>query len=138
MAVLQTGLFDLGPQPLIDDREDDTIVRLTLCEFLEEAGLQVFEAGDAEGALALLETPAHGITVLVTDLDNVMWHGVIGEDGVEVMLGHDAVLPRVRSTTGLQVTVRGLKKKRSYSMFVRAFNRVGVSPWVRAQVSTRR
>jgi CheY-like chemotaxis protein len=49
--------------------EDDTIVRLTMCEFLEEAGLQVVEAGDAEDALALLEKPAHGIMVLVTDLD---------------------------------------------------------------------
>ncbi|MBV1800442.1 response regulator [Siccirubricoccus sp. G192] len=49
--------------------EDDTIVRLTMCEFLEEAGLQIVEAGDAEEALALLEEPAHSITVLVTDLD---------------------------------------------------------------------
>jgi DNA-binding NtrC family response regulator len=49
--------------------EDDSVVRLTLGEFLEEAGLQVIEASDAENAQAILADPSHGIRVLVTDLD---------------------------------------------------------------------
>ena len=49
--------------------EDDPVVRLTLGEFLEEAGLAVVEAGDAEDALALLADRSQDISLLVTDLD---------------------------------------------------------------------
>ena len=49
--------------------EDDTLVRLTLAEILEDAGLDVLEAGNAEDALEILRHPAHRIRVLVTDLN---------------------------------------------------------------------
>jgi DNA-binding NtrC family response regulator len=49
--------------------EDDTVVRLTLCECLEDAGLEVLDAGDAMTALGMLEQSLHDITILVTDLD---------------------------------------------------------------------
>ena len=49
--------------------EDDAAVRLTLCEFLEDAGLEVLDAGDAATALTLLEAPTHDITIMVTDLN---------------------------------------------------------------------
>jgi hypothetical protein len=76
--------------------------------------------------------------VKVRRVAKLSWRPPASTGGARI-LGYQAkVGPRVRSTTGLQVTVRGLKKNRRYSMFVRAFNRVGVSPWVRAQVSTRR
>ncbi|MBL6459452.1 response regulator [Belnapia sp. T6] len=49
--------------------EDDLIVRLTLADFFEEAGLDFLEAGNAEDALAIIKNPSHSIDVLVTDLD---------------------------------------------------------------------
>ena len=49
--------------------EDDTMVRLTLADFLDEAGLQLQEADSAGQALAILRNPAQPIDVLVTDLD---------------------------------------------------------------------
>jgi hypothetical protein len=76
--------------------------------------------------------------VKVRRVAKLSWRPPASTGGTKI-LGYQAkVGPRLRSTTGLQLTVRGLKKNRGYSMFVRAFNRVGASPWVRAQVSTRR
>jgi CheY-like chemotaxis protein len=49
--------------------EDDTAVRLVLAELMEDLGLQVLEAADAEEALDLLDQPPGTITVLVTDLN---------------------------------------------------------------------
>ena len=49
--------------------EDDLAIRLTLAEYMEDAGLQVLEAGDAVSALSLLNMPAHNVRVLVTDLN---------------------------------------------------------------------
>ena len=49
--------------------EDDTMVRLTLADFLDEAGLQLQEADNAGQALAILRDPAQPVDVLVTDLD---------------------------------------------------------------------
>jgi CheY-like chemotaxis protein len=49
--------------------EDNTVVRLTLVEFLEEVGLDVLDVGDAESALEIITDPAQHIDILVTDLD---------------------------------------------------------------------
>ncbi|RZA27034.1 MAG: response regulator, partial [Proteobacteria bacterium] len=49
--------------------EDDTMVRLTLADFFDEAGLQLQEAGSASQALAILRNPVQPIDILVTDLD---------------------------------------------------------------------
>lgn len=49
--------------------EDDTAIRLTLAEHMEDLGLQVLDAADAEAALGILAEPPGAITVLVTDLN---------------------------------------------------------------------
>ncbi len=59
-----------GPAVLIV--EDEELVRLNSCERLEQAGLSVLEAADAEQALALLEAHPE-IRVLVTDVRMPGW-----------------------------------------------------------------
>ncbi len=49
--------------------EDDAMVRLTLADFLEAAGLDFLEADNAEDALAIIEDSGRRIDVLCTDLD---------------------------------------------------------------------
>lgn len=49
--------------------EDDAMVRVTLTDFFEAAGLDVLEAENAEDAMAIVEDQAQRIDVLVTDLD---------------------------------------------------------------------
>jgi DNA-binding response OmpR family regulator len=49
--------------------EDDAMVRLTLADFFEAVGLDILEAENARGALALIEDASQRIDVLVTDLD---------------------------------------------------------------------
>ena len=46
------------------------------------AGARLYEVADAVVGRAESRAPA-GKKVLVTDLDNVMWHGVVGEDGLD-------------------------------------------------------
>ena len=52
--------------------EDEELVRLDNCERLEQAGLAVLEAADADEALALLEAHPE-IRVLVTDVKMPGW-----------------------------------------------------------------
>ena len=49
--------------------EDDAMVRLTLADFLEAAGLDFLETDNAEDALAIIEDSGRRIDVLCTDLD---------------------------------------------------------------------
>ena len=49
--------------------EDDAMVRLTLADFFEDAGIDFLEVGNAEDALAILDDTSQHIDVLVTDLD---------------------------------------------------------------------
>ena len=49
--------------------EDDTLIRLTLSDFFEAAGIECLEASNAEEALAIIDDPSHCIDVLVTDLN---------------------------------------------------------------------
>lgn len=48
--------------------EDEPLIRLGLVSLLEEAGLTVMDAPNADGAVRLLEANA-GVSVLVTDVD---------------------------------------------------------------------
>lgn len=52
--------------------EDEELVRLATCERLEQAGLAVLEAADADEALALLEAHPE-VRVLVTDVKMPGW-----------------------------------------------------------------
>jgi DNA-binding response OmpR family regulator len=49
--------------------EDDTMVRLTLADFLEVAGCDFLEASNAEDAMTILGDPSQSIDILVTDLN---------------------------------------------------------------------
>src|SRR4051794_25504802 len=49
--------------------EDDAVVRLTLADFFEAAGLDFLEVSNAEEAMAIIDNPSQPISVLVTDLD---------------------------------------------------------------------
>lgn len=49
--------------------EDDAMVRLTLADFLEAAGIDFLETDNAEDALAIIEDSGRRIDVLCTDLD---------------------------------------------------------------------
>ena len=49
--------------------EDDAMVRLTLGDFFEDAGIDFLEAASAEEALAFLDNASQRIDVLVTDLN---------------------------------------------------------------------
>lgn len=49
--------------------EDDTVIRLTLADFFEEAGVDLLQASNAEEALTILDDIAQRIDVLVTDLN---------------------------------------------------------------------
>lgn len=49
--------------------EDDTAVRLTLAEHMEDLGLQVVDVADAETALEVIDRQPGVISVLVTDLN---------------------------------------------------------------------
>lgn len=49
--------------------DDEPVVRLTLVDFLNDAGFNVLDAGDAADALAIIRGSAEGIDILVTDLN---------------------------------------------------------------------
>jgi DNA-binding NtrC family response regulator len=49
--------------------EDDAILRLTLSEFFEAAGIDFLDVGNAEDAMVFLNNPEQPIRILVTDLD---------------------------------------------------------------------
>lgn len=48
--------------------EDEPLIRIDLADFLVEAGFRVFEANNADEAIALLETNGD-IRVIITDVD---------------------------------------------------------------------
>ena len=52
--------------------EDEELVRVSSCDLLEQSGLKVLEASDADEAMALLETHPE-IRVLVTDVKMPGW-----------------------------------------------------------------
>jgi CheY-like chemotaxis protein len=66
------GASSPGAQPAVLVVEDEELVRINSCEALEEAGLKVLEAANAEEGVALLETHPE-IRVLVTDVRMPGW-----------------------------------------------------------------
>ena len=63
---------EAAPGPAVLVVEDEELVRIDNCERLEQAGLTVLEAADADEALALLEVHPE-IRVLVTDVRMPGW-----------------------------------------------------------------
>ena len=61
-----------APDPAVLVVEDEELVRSNVCETLEDAGVKVIEAADAEEANALLEAHPE-IRVLVTDVRMPGW-----------------------------------------------------------------
>jgi len=56
------------PAPVILIVEDDPFLRMLAVEFVNEAGFQTLEAGDADQAIAMLESSSK-VTVLFTDIN---------------------------------------------------------------------
>jgi two-component system, response regulator PdtaR len=56
------------PAPVILIVEDDPLLRMLAVEFVEEAGFEMLEAGDADQAIAILESHSE-IAVLFTDIN---------------------------------------------------------------------
>jgi DNA-binding response OmpR family regulator len=56
--------------------EDEALIRLNLCDMLEEMGLETAQAANGKDGLAMLEQDA-GIGVLIADLG---LHGMNGEE----------------------------------------------------------
>jgi len=56
--------------------EDEALIRLNLCDMLEEMGLETAQAANGDDGLAILERDA-GIGVLIADLG---LHGMSGEE----------------------------------------------------------
>ncbi|QIJ76707.1 response regulator [Methylobacterium sp. NI91] len=59
----------LSPAPRILVVEDESFVRMVAVDMLEDAGLPVAEAPDADAALQLLEGKAQAFCALFTDID---------------------------------------------------------------------
>ena len=55
--------------PVILLVEDEPLVRMAAADDLQEAGFHVLEAGNADVALAVLETCSDDVQVLFTDID---------------------------------------------------------------------
>jgi two-component system, response regulator PdtaR len=69
-AVPQTYFMDVvadKPAPVILIVEDDPFVRMLAVEFVNDAGFKTLEAGDADQAIAILESCSE-IAVLFTDI----------------------------------------------------------------------
>jgi CheY-like chemotaxis protein len=49
--------------------EDEPLIRMMVVAEIEDQGFAVLEAGDAQEALSILDTEAHRIGVLFTDVD---------------------------------------------------------------------
>ena len=58
----------MSANPTILIVEDEALIRLALVDMFEDAGFAVLEAGDASEAVALIETYASNIRVLLTDI----------------------------------------------------------------------
>ena len=99
--------------------EDDTVVRLTLCECLEDAGLEILDAENAEAALSILEKSPCRITVLVTDL-----HLGPGDNGLVLASKARRRLPRLRVVyaTGSPEMLRGRRMRPWERLFIKPFD----------------
>jgi CheY-like chemotaxis protein len=62
------GQIQIKEQPSILVVEDEVLVRLELVDLIEELGFRVYEAGNADDAIRVMETNP-SIQVLITDID---------------------------------------------------------------------
>ena len=99
--------------------EDDTVVRLTLGEFLEDAGLQIIEAGNARAAMEILADPSSRISILVTDLNLGS-----GDDGLMLAAKARASLPdlQVVYATGSPDRLAGRRLALWEKVFIKPFD----------------
>jgi len=99
--------------------EDDTVVRLSLCECLEDAGLEILDAGNAAAALAILEKPPYRIIVLVTDLNLGP-----GDNGLALAAKARRRLPRLRVVyaTGSPEMLRGRQMRPWERLFTKPYD----------------
>ena len=99
--------------------EDDTIVRLTVCECLEDAGLDVLDAENAAAAVAILEKPPCRVTVLVTDL--ILGPG---DNGLVLAARARRRLPRLRVVyaTGSPEMLRGRQMRPWERLFTKPYD----------------
>lgn len=99
--------------------EDDTIVRLTLCDCLEDTGLKILDAGDATTALAILKRPVNCINILVTDLNLGP-----GDNGLVIAKKARRFIPglRVIYTTGSPEMLKGRQMRPWERLFTKPFD----------------
>jgi CheY-like chemotaxis protein len=99
--------------------EDDAIIRLTLCECLEDTGLEILDAADATNALGILGNSPCDITILVTDLN-------LGSGDNGLILANKArrLLPRLRVVyaTGSPEMLQGRRLRPWDRLFIKPFN----------------
>ena len=60
--------MEFSARPVILVAEDETLVRMTTSEMLEESGYQVYEARDGQEALTILEVRGGSADVLFSDI----------------------------------------------------------------------
>lgn len=61
-------MISLSANPTILVVEDEALIRLALVDLFEEAGFEVLGASDASEAMALIDSHANRIEVLLTDI----------------------------------------------------------------------
>jgi DNA-binding NtrC family response regulator len=109
--------------------EDDTAIRLTLAEHMEDLGLQVLDAADAEAALVILEQPPSDIRVLVTDLNLGP-----GENGMVLAAKVRRRVPdlRIVYATGSPEMLRGRTLRPWERLFIKPFDACRLATEVQA------
>ncbi len=115
--------------------EDDAMVRLTLADFFEDAGIDFLEVGNAEDALAILDDPTQRIDVLVTDLNLGT-----GDSGLALATKARQRRPELRVVyeTGSQEMLTDRTLSLSEKVFYKPFDPVALAETVSALNSSRR
>lgn len=114
--------------------EDESLIRMTLCDCFGDAGLRFVEAADAAGALALLDGQARDIAVLVTDLNLGP-----GPDGFAVATEARRRLPglRVVYATGNPDRLAGRQLEPWERLFTKPFDLTELVQEVRTMMAKR-
>ena len=109
--------------------EDDTAIRLTIAEHMEDLGVEVLDAADAEAAHAILRRPPGHITVLVTDLNLGP-----GENGLVLAIRARRRLPglRIVYATGSPELLRNRIVRPWESLFIKPFDACRLAAEVQA------
>ena len=115
--------------------EDDALIRLTLGDFFEAAGIDFLEASNAEEALAIIDDPTQHIDVLVTDLDLG-----VGDNGVSLAIKARLRYPRLQVIyeTGSPELLTGRAFSPREQVFFKPFDPVALAAAVSALNSSHR